>query len=324
MEKNCERCFNKKAIFNCPSCDKYHNLCESCEHCIHSLNKTKFHKRQYIYSYNKDSYDNYNDYNYSKSYYNSKNIQENNNNNNSLYNFQTYYNSDYVNNNNEYELSYIKNQIKDAQKNISEQLYQILLNIDNYNQNLNYDGKIKEIENNYKEKINLLISEKDKEIKGLELEMNKANLINQKLINEITEKNKDNNSKIIELTNIVNQLTEELNKKEEEIIKIKNNKKRDEFEKDNNIEYEKEKISKEYEKKINNILNISEHNQQKLKNVIREKEIIIQNLINCNKNKTDEFNIFVDKINNDNLELKNITEKSIGLAKYNLLNRNNN
>ena len=324
MEKNCERCFNKKAIFNCPSCDKYHNLCESCDHFVHSLNKTKFHKRQYIYSYNKDSYDNYNDYNYSKSYYNSKNIQENNNNNNSLYNFQTYYNSDYVNNNNEYELSYIKNQIKDAQKNISEQLNQILLNIDNYNQNLNYDGKIKEIENNYKEKINLLISEKDKEIKGLELEMNKANLINQKLINEITEKNKDNNSKIIELTNIVNQLTEELNKKEEEIIKIKNNKKRDEFEKDNDIEYEKEKISKEYEKKINNILNISEHNQQKLKNVIREKEIIIQNLINCNKNKTDEFNIFVDKINNDNLELKNITEKSIGLAKYNLLNRNNN
>ena len=323
MEKNCERCFNKKAIFNCPSCDKYHNLCESCDHFVHSLNKTKFHKRQYIYSYTKDSFDNYNDYNYSKSYYNSKNIQENNK-NNSLYNFQTYYNSDYVNNNNEYELSYIKNQIKDAQKNISEQLNQILLNIDNYNQNLNYDGKIKEIENNYKEKINLLISEKDKEIKGLELEMNKANLINQKLINEITEKNKDNNSKIIELTNIVNQLTEELNKKEEEIIKIKNNKKRDEFEKDNDIEYEKEKISKEYEKKINNILNISEHNQQKLKNVIREKEIIIQNLINCNKNKTDEFNIFVDKINNDNLELKNITEKSIGLAKYNLLNRNNN
>ena len=324
MEKNCERCFNKKAIFNCPSCDKYHNLCQSCDNFIHSLNNTKFHKRQYIYSHNKDNFDYYNDYNYSKSYYNSKNIQENNNNNNSLYNFQTYYNSDYVNNNNEYELSYIKNQIKDAQKNISEQLYQILLNIDNYNQNLNYDGKIKEIENNYKEKINLLISEKDKEIKGLELEMNKANLINQKLINEITEKNKENNSKILELTNIVNQLTEELNKKEEEIIKIKNNKKRDEFEKDNDIEYEKEKISKEYEKKINNILNISEHNQQKLKNVIREKEIIIQNLINCNKNKTDEFNIFVDKINNDNLELKNITEKSIGLAKYNLLNRNNN
>ena len=115
-----------------------------------------------------------------------------------------------------------------------------------------------------------------------------------------------------------------LNKKEEEIIKIKNNEKRNEFEKNNGIEYEKGRISKEYEKKINNILNISEHNQQKLKSVIKEKEMIIQNLINCNKDKTDEFNTFINKINDGNLELKNITEKSIGLAKYNLLNRINN
>jgi hypothetical protein len=126
------------------------------------------------------------------------------------------------------------------------------------------------------------------------------------------------------LTNILNHLTDELNKKEEEIIKIKNNEKRNEFEKNNGKEYEKGRISKEYEKKINNILNISEHNQQKLKSVIKEKEMIIQNLINCNKDKTDEFNTFINKINNGNLELKNITEKSIGLAKYNLLNRINN
>ena len=323
MEKNCERCFNKKAIFNCPSCDKYHNLCQSCDNFIHSLNNTKFHKRQYIYSHNKDNFDYYNDYNYSKSYYNSKNSQENNS--NSFYNFQSYYNSDNINNkDNEYELSSIKNQIKNAQKNISEQLNKILLNIDNCNKNLNYDGRLKEIENNYKEKISLLISEKNKEIKRLELEMNKANSVNQKLIKEITEKNKDNNSKIIDLTNIVNHLTDELNKKEEEKIKIKNNEKRNEFEKNNGIEYEKGRISKEYEKKINNILNISEHNQQKLKSVIKEKEMIIQNLINCNKDKTDEFNTFINKINDGNLELKNITEKSIGLAKYNLLNRINN
>ena len=323
MEKNCERCFNKKAIFNCPSCDKYHNLCQSCDNFIHSLNNTKFHKRQYIYSHNKDNFDYYNDYNYSKSYYNSKNSQENNS--NSFYNFQSYYNSDNINNkDNEYELSSIKNQIKNAQKNISEQLNKILLNIDNCNKNLNYNGRLKEIENNYKEKISLLISEKNKEIKRLELEMNKANSVNQKLIKEITEKNKDNNSKIIDLTNIVNHLTDELNKKEEEIIKIKNNEKRNEFEKNNGIEYEKGRISKEYEKKINNILNISEHNQQKLKSVIKEKEMIIQNLINCNKDKTDEFNTFINKINDGNLELKNITEKSIGLAKYNLLNRINN
>ena len=154
--------------------------------------------------------------------------------------------------------------------------------------------------------------------------MNKANSTNQKLINEISEKNMENNSKILELTNIVNSLTDELNKKEEEIIIMKNNGKRNEIEKNEEIEYEKEKISKEYEKKINNILNISEHNQQKLKNVIKEKEMIIQNLINCNKNKTEQFNIFIEQINKDNQNLKNITEKSIGLAKYNLINDINN
>lgn len=84
------------------------------------------------------------------------------------------------------------------------------------------------------------------------------------------------------------------------------------------MEKEKEIISKEYEKKINNILNISEHNQIKLRNVIKEKEIIIQNLININKNKKEQFNQFINKINEDNL--KNIAEKSIGLAKYNLIN----
>ena len=313
MEKNCERCFNKKAIFYCDSCPKYHNFCATCDNYIHSLNNNKLHKRQYIYSSNQD-------YSFNKRYFN---IPENNS--NSFYNFQSYYNSDNINNkDNEYELSSIKNQIKNAQKNISEQLNKILLNIDNCNKNLNYDGRLKEIENNYKEKISLLISEKNKEIKRLELEMNKANSVNQKLIKEITEKNKDNNSKIIDLTNIVNHLTDELNKKEEEIIKIKNNEKRNEFEKNNGIEYEKGRISKEYEKKINNILNISEHNQQKLKSVIKEKEMIIQNLINCNKDKTDELNTFINKINDGNLELKNITEKSIGLAKYNLLNRINN
>ena len=320
MDKKCERCFNKKAIFNCPSCDKYHNVCELCDNFIHILNKTKYHKRQYIYSNSKEKDSNEkNDYNFSKNYF-SNNNQDNAT--SSLSRNQNLYKINY--NNNEINISSIKEQIENVQKNMSNQINKILLNIDNCNKNLNYDGRLKEIENNYKEKISLLISEKNKEIKRLELEMNKANSVNQKLIKEITEKNKDNNSKIIDLTNIVNHLTDELNKKEEEIIKIKNNEKRNEFEKNNGIEYEKGRISKEYEKKINNILNISEHNQQKLKSVIKEKEMIIQNLINCNKNKTEQFNTFVNELEKDNKALKNITEKSIGLAKYNLINQINN
>ena len=324
MEKYCERCFNKKAIFNCPSCDKFNNVCELCDKFIHSLNKTKFHKRQYIYSNVIDNSEK-NDYKYNKRYYSNNNINENNT--PSFYKFQAFYNSNNNNNNNnnnEINISSIKNQIEDIQKNMKEQINKILINIDNCNSNLNYDKRIKEIENNYKEKINILIEEKNKEIKDLELQMNIEDSINKRLINEISEKNKENNIKIIELTNIVNNLREELNRKEEEIMRIKNEKDKNKIMDNNEMDKEKESICKEYEKKINNILNISEHNRQKLSNVIKEKEIIIQNLINCNKNKTEQFNKFIDDIENDNQNLKKITEKSIGLVKYNLINDLNN
>ena len=305
MEKNCERCFNKKAIFYCDSCPKYHNFCATCDNYIHSLNNNKLHKRQYIYSSNQD-------YSFNKRYFN---VPENNT-ISSFYKFQTNYNPNY----NITNISSIKNQIEEIQKNMTEQINKVLINIDNNNINLNYNEKIKELENNYKEKINNLILNKNNEIKDLEYEMNNLNKKNKKLINEIDDKNKENNIKIIEYTNIINNLQDELNKKEEEIINIKNNEKIKKNKNINEKEKEKESISKEYEKKINNILNISEHNQIKLRNVIKEKEIIIQNLININKNKKEQFNQFINKINEDNQDLKNIAEKSIGLAKYNLIN----
>ena len=324
MDKECERCFNKKAIFNCPSCDKYHNICELCDNFIHILNKTKYHKRQYIYSNtntntNNKDYNEKNDYNFSKNYYKTNNKE---NATSSISKYHSLNNTNY--NNNEMNVFSIKKQIENIQKNMSTQVNEILLNIDNYNPNLNYEKKLKEFENNYKEKINNLNNEKNKEIKDLELEMNMEESINQKLIKEISEKTRDNNIEIIELTNIVNSLTDELNRKEEEIINMKNNKSRRKKENNIEIEKEKERLSKEYEKKINNIINISEHNQQKLQNVIKDKEMIIQNLIDCNKNKTEQFNIFVNKLEKDNKALKNITEKSIGIAKYNLINQINN
>ena len=175
MEKNCERCFNKKAIFYCDSCPKYHNFCATCDNYIHSLNNNKLHKRQYIYSSNQD-------YSFNKRYFN---IPENNT-ISSFYKFQTNYNNNY----NITNISSIKNQIEEIQKNMTEQINKVLINIDNNNINLNYNEKIKELENNYKEKINNLILNKNNEIKDLEYEMNNLNKKNKKLINEIDDKNK--------------------------------------------------------------------------------------------------------------------------------------
>ena len=193
---------------------------------------------------------------------------------------------------------------------MSNQIGQILLSIDNNDENINYEEQLNEIEKNYQGQINKLMEIKNKEINKLE--------------NEISKANDDNNIKDIELTNIINLLTDELNQKEEQILILKGNSEKNEALIQNEIDEEKDNICSEYEQKINNILNISEHNQQKLMNVIKEKDVIIQNLIKCNQDKNDKFNEFVEKISDDNQKLRDITQESIGMAKYNLVNSMNN
>ena len=370
MENKCQRCFTKKAIFNCPSCEKIHNFCQNCDDYIHSLKQNKYHKRYYLNLSNEIIDNNsilgnsqnennnilnsqLNISNNSKKQFNTYpinniNINDNylstaekENKNQSLYKFQSYYNTtksnnsnnnlnlsnnnikinpNYKFNNNSSGIKSIKNQIEYIQKNMSDQVSQILQNIDNNNQSMNYDQQLEQIEKNYQEQIRQLMEIKNKEIDDLERELKEANKTNENLLNEISNANEDNNIKVIELTNIINSLTDEYNHKEEQILMIKGKSSKKTNFLENEIIEEKNMICSDYEKKINNILNISEHNQKKLMDVIREKDIIIQNLINCNQNKNKAFNEFVNKIDEDNKKLKNITEQSIGLSKYNLFN----
>ena len=311
MENKCQRCYTRNAIFNCPSCDKFHNFCQNCDDYIHSLNKNKLHKR-YILNISNDNPDfnnstnksennniNYNSQynqnisnNNNKRQYNtfpinnnsfSNNISsqeekidekeiENENNTPSFYKFQTYYNSAKKNNNNtsnnnlitnnnfsinttnlfnnKYSgINLIKNQIKYIQKNMSDQIGQILQHIDNNNENMNYEQQLNEIEKNYQEQINKLMEIKNKEINNLENEIKEANKTNQTLINEISKANDDNNVKVIELTNIINILTDELNQKEEQILILKGNSEKNEALVQNEINEEKDNICFEYEKK---------------------------------------------------------------------------
>ena len=370
MENKCQRCFTKKAIFNCPSCEKIHNFCQNCDDYIHSLKQNKYHKRYYLNLSNEIIDNNsilgnsqnennnilnsqLNISNNSKNQFNTYpinniNINDNylstaerENKNQSLYKFQSYYNTtksnnsnnnlnlsnnnikinpNYKFNNNSSGIKSIKNQIEYIQKNMSDQVSQILQNIDINNQSMNYDQQLEQIEKNYQEQIRQLMEIKNKEIDELERELKEANKTNENLLNEISNANEDNNIKVIELTNIINSLTDEYNHKEEQILMIKGKSSKKTNFLENEIIEEKNMICSDYEKKINNILNISEHNQKKLMDVIREKDIIIQNLINCNQNKNKAFNEFVNKIDEDNKKLKNITEQSIGLSKYNLFN----
>ena len=347
MENECQRYYTRNAIFNCPSCDKIHNFCQNCDEYIHSLNNNKYHKRNilnlsnenpnYNYLINKSENNNMrnnsqfnlnishnnngqyytfplNNTSFSNNFSSKEELEkENEKNTPSFYKFQTYYNSSKKNDSHSID-----------NRNLTNQIGQILLSMDNNDENINYEEQLNEIEKNYQEQINNLMEIKNKEINKLENEIKEANKTNETLMNEISKANDDNNIKVIELTNIINLLTDELNQKEEQILILKGNSEKNEALIQNEIDEEKDNICSEYEQKINNILNISEHNQQKLMNVIKEKDVIIQNLIKCNQDKNDKFNEFVEKISDDNQKLRDITQESIGMAKYNLVNSMNN
>jgi len=212
----------------------------------------------------------------------------------------------------------LKSQIELAQKNISEQFSEIIKNYDN-NDKINHN-KIKDLEEKYEKKIEKMIQNKDEEIRNLENELRKGIETHEKLISEMNNSNEDGNLKLIEYKNIINELQYRLVQKEEELLYLKETTEKKEINKNIDLEHEKNMISNDYEKKIHNILNITENEQQKLLNIIKEKNIIIQNLINCNDYKDKIFDSFIEKIRNENNNLENFSEKSIGISKSNILN----
>ena len=437
MDNKCQKCYVYKAIFYCPSCEKYNRLCVKCDNFIHSLNKYKFHKRCYLKSLNNPNINN-NQTNLSNSmsqsnYQNNSNQAEfsqninqsnnlynsnisnninsksdiylNNNNtngenlmkiednssaNNKTYHFFKSYNknnetnlsnkinkttsnlnscnynpkmnsrdicnkcscynnnfnsanlnsaTNYKNNqnitNNENnnsanfnknhtktfpnpENTLLKSQIEEIQKNMTEQLNKAVQNINYNGQKMNFNQKLNEIENKYKNEIEKIIESKNNVIYDLETKLAESYKTNEQLVNQINLMNDDNNIKIVELTKLLHQYQEDINKRDEEFLLVKG-----EYEKqitltNNKNEENKNELCVSYENKISNILNISEHNQQKLISVIKEKDKIIQNLINVNQNKTQEFNEFIVKILQENERLKSITDQTINLAKDNL------
>ena len=55
-------------------------------------------------------------------------------------------------------------------------------------------------------------------------------------------------------------------------------------------------------------------------NIIQEKDKIIQELINSNKNKNHDYNNLINKFERENEEFKDVTQKSIYLAENNIYN----
>ena len=144
---------------------------------------------------------------------------------------------------------------------------------------------------------------------------------NEQLKQDLIKVDQEHNSKCQELVNMISILKNKINDKEEELYYIKNQLNEEEKADNDNNENDKNNLCYQYEEKINNILNLSDENQKKLLDIIKEKERIIQELINANQNKTYNYNNLINKFKRENEEFKDVTQRSIYLAGNNVYNK---
>ena len=234
----------------------------------------------------------------------------------SLNNFNIKNNND---NSTNYESYKIKTKIEEVAKNMIGDMSEILSNITNEEQN--FKNKCSELDIKYNNRLKEIEQTKDEIISNLKYKINEMHKNNEQLKQDLIKVDQEHNSKCQELVNMISILKNKINDKEEELYYIKNQLNEEEKAENVNNENEKNNLCYQYEEKINNILNLSDENQKKLLDIIKEKERIIQELINANQNKTYNYNNLINKFKRENEEFKDVTQRSIYLAGNNVYNK---
>ena len=234
----------------------------------------------------------------------------------SLNNFNIKNNND---NSTNYESYKIKTKIEEVAKNMIGDMSEILSNITNEEQN--FKNKCSELDIKYNNRLKEIEQTKDEIISNLKYKINEMHKNNELLKQDLIKVDQEHNSKCQELVNMISILKNKINDKEEELCYIKNQLNEEEKADNDNNENDKNNLCYQYEEKINNILNLSDENQKKLLDIIKEKERIIQELINANQNKTYNYNNLINKFKRENEEFKDVTQRSIYLAGNNVYNK---
>ena len=234
----------------------------------------------------------------------------------SLNNFNIKNNND---NSTNYESYKIKTKIEEVAKNMIGDMSEILSNITNEEQN--FKNKYSEMDIKYNNRLKDIEKTKDEIISNLKYKINEMHKNNEQLKQDLIKVDQEHNSKCQELVNMISILKNKINDKEEELCYIKNQLNEEEKADNDNNENDKNNLCYQYEEKINNILNLSDENQKKLLDIIKEKERIIQELINANQNKTYNYNNLINKFKRENEEFKDVTQRSIYLAGNNVYNK---
>ena len=211
---------------------------------------------------------------------------------------------EYKNKSLQYSLDKIKLEFTDHINSLTKQLE------DNQNSNiLNIDT----LKNNYESKIAEINDAHDSEVKTLSQNINQLETELNELKNNYSNEIKEKNILINELKSENERINQELREKDDELNKIKNS-----FEvmtKQYEREYseEKNKIINEYEAKIEEIVSNVENTKNNLVNLIEQREFDMKNIL---KEKNNE----ISKLNDINKNMK----KELESHKINLVNLRNN
>ena len=155
--------------------------------------------------------------------------------------------------------------------------------------------QVKSLQENYEIKIKLIVEEKDKQIEKLQLKIENLDKINS----ELTLKLEDNIKAIYNIkdscSSKLDLLERDLNVRDEELIKVRDNYERRINDIERNNEEDKKRIIFEYESKIEKMLRGFEEGRENLAKLIREKDKDINSLLERHEEDLKEFN----KINSD-------------------------
>ena len=132
--------------------------------------------------------------------------------------------------------------------------------------------------------------------------------------------NEGNRIKIIECEKKIKILEDSVLKKDEQIFILKSQLENIIISNKKHLQNETNRISIEYEKKIQNILNETDNSKDKLVKVINDREKDIRNLVETNKYQNDDLIKTVQKLQKQNEYINNQLE--ISLAEKEQLQRN--
>ena len=229
-------------------------------------------------------------------------------NNDKEFSYSTLYSRDYLNelksmyNKDKIDLecqgSSLRSNLEKIRLNFGEQLKSLSSQIEEFE--FTHANASKSLEEKYREKYQNIIYDKENMISSLNDAVSTLQKQNEMLHTELKTQNEENHQKIIEYERHIQQLQNEIIKKEEENYILKSQMDNIVSHNQNILQSESTRLMTQYENKIHQILNDADLNREQLLKIITERENDIKNLVNSNRQQSEELIVTVKRLKEEN------------------------